>query len=144
MALGELQIFKWQSKSAAEAEQERYAKWAFPYGEKQKEAISKLLLELFPKESVATTLVPFLTAKELFDERRKNNSEEDTLDFLLNQLKKYKRLIGVKRMPTYLAVVVADRYAGEDCVYPSADEIRAKAEVIEAMRVPKKGFFSKG
>ncbi|MDR0812437.1 MAG: hypothetical protein LBO63_00315 [Oscillospiraceae bacterium] len=143
MALGDIQIFKWQSRNAAAEEQERYAKWAFPYGEKQKDALSKLLLELYPKESNTTLLVSYLTVKELFDGRRKNSGEEETVNFLLNDLKKYKRLVGVKKMPTLLAAVLADRFVGEDCVYPSADEIRQKTAELEKQRIPKKGLFSK-
>jgi len=137
--LGEYNIFSWKSRAKQEEEQTQYEKWAFPYGEMQKENLLALLGEIYPGESVPMLLVPFLTCKELYDTALKNNrSRVSALDVLINDYKKYKRIVKKKDMTTYLAVVLADCDLGEDSVYPSADEIRASAQELEKMRKPEK------
>ena len=63
--LGDLNIFSWKSKDQQRREDEEYARWAFPYGQEQRTKLVALMLELFPRENEATTLIPFLTCKEL-------------------------------------------------------------------------------
>ena len=135
MSLSDIQIFTWKSKATQEKEQEDYEKWAFPHGLKQREALEKLLLSVYPKESVPTTLIPFLTCKELYEGvLKKNGSRESAIDILLNTQKKYKRIIKKKDMPTYVALVIADAGIDEQCHYPSAEEIIKSAAGIEKMR----------
>ena len=135
MALGEYRIFSWKSKAAQEKEQEEYDAWAFPYGEKQREALQALLFEIYPKESVPTTLIPFLTCKELYEGMLKNAGSSDAaVDTMINKQKKYKQIIRKKTMATYLAVVLADADVDEQCSYPSAETIKEKAREIEALR----------
>ena len=64
MGLGDFNFFIWKSKAQIQKEQEEYEKWAFPYGQPQREKLVKLMLEIFPKENEATVLIPFLTCKE--------------------------------------------------------------------------------
>jgi hypothetical protein len=129
MALGDYNFFVWKSKAQQAQEQADYEKWAFPYGAKQRENLVKLMLEVFPKESEATTLIPFLTAKELFGKICKT---PDLFDYaigkMLTEVKKYKRIIRKKEMPYYVALVVADSRINESCEYPSAQQIRDMAE----------------
>ena len=135
MALGEFQLFTWKSKTAQQNEQIEYEKWAFPYGQKQRDNLQKLLLEVYPKESVVTTLVPFLTCKELYEGVLKKTGGRDlAVDTLLNTQKKYKRLILKKQMATYIALVLADANIDESCEYPTADEIRARTQELEKLR----------
>lgn len=135
MALGEFQMFTWKSKATQENEQIEYEKWAFPYGQKQRDNLQALLLEVYPKGNVATTLVPFLTCKELYEGvLRKTGGRDLAVDTLLNTQKKYKRLITKKEMSTYLAIVLADASIDESCRYPTADEIRAHTKELEKMR----------
>jgi hypothetical protein len=134
MALGEWQIFSWKSRSKQKEEDAAYEKWAFPYGAPQREKLTKLLLEVYPRESVATTLIPFLTCRELYEDVCKNMSSGDAVDKLLNDMKKYKRIIKKKDMPTYLALVLADARLDADLAYPTADEIRESAATLEKLR----------
>jgi len=135
MALGEFQLFTWKSKATQENEQIEYEKWAFPYGQKQRDNLQTLLLEVFPKESVVTTLVPFLTCKELYEGiLRKCGGRDQAVDTLLNTQKKYKRLIHRKHMASYIALVLADANIDESCEYPTADEMRARIAELENLR----------
>lgn len=129
MALGDWTIFQWKSKATLAKEQEEYEKWAFPYGQKQRENLVKLMLEIFPKENEATTLIQFLTAKELFFNICKTpDLFDEAIRKMLTDVKKYKRIIRKKEMPLYVALVVADARINEDCEYPTAQQIRDMAE----------------
>jgi hypothetical protein len=129
MALGDFNLFTWKSKAQQAQEQSDYEILAFPYGQKQRENLVKLLHEVFPKESEATTLIPFLTCKELFGKICKTPDMFDVaIGKMLTDVKKYKRIIRKKEMPYYVALVVADARIGEDCEYPSAQQIRDMAE----------------
>ena len=135
MALGEYQIFTWKSKATQQKEQEDYGKWAFPYGEKQREALQELLLGIYPKETIPTTLIPFLTCKELYEGLlNKTGSREAAVDTLINKQKKYKQIIKKKTMVTYLAVVLADADIDERCNYPSTDIIMQTVQELEKLR----------
>ena len=135
MALGEFQIFTWKSKATQQKEQEAYEKWAFPYGQKQRDALQKLMLEIYPKESVPTTLIPFLTCKELYGEILiKAGSRDSAIDIMINKQKKYKQIIKKKTMSTYLSLVLADAEIDEQCEYPSAEQIVSRALELDAIR----------
>ena len=139
MALGEFTLFTWKSKATQQKEQEEYAMWAFPYGQTQRDNLEKLLLEVFPKETIPTTLIPFLTCKELFEGVLKNaGSHEAAADTLINKQKKYKQIIRKKNMTTYIALVIADAQIDEKCEYPSADEVHTRALELEKLRNDKK------
>ncbi|MDR2357002.1 MAG: hypothetical protein LBD92_02810 [Oscillospiraceae bacterium] len=134
MALGEYAIFTWKSKKKQKKEAAEYEMWAFPYGSEQREKLQKLLLKVFPKETVATTLIPFLTARELFEGFCKSPDLEDyAIDRMLNGLKKYKRIIKKNEMSTYVALVLANARIDADLNYPTADDIRAKAMQLERL-----------
>ncbi|MCL2124540.1 MAG: hypothetical protein FWH33_00945 [Oscillospiraceae bacterium] len=136
MALGEFSLFTWKSKATQAKEQEDYEKWAFPYGEKQRENLQALLHDVYPKETAAGTLIPFLTCKELYEGLlRKTNSVDETLEVLINKQKKYKQLIRKKEMTTYIALVQADAKVGESCEYPPVEAIRARVEELDRLKV---------
>ena len=134
MALGEYQLLTWKSKATQQKEQEAYEKWAFPFGEKQRENLQALLLSVYPKESIPTTLIPFLTCKELYEGIMQKSSRDEAVDILINKQKKYKRIIKKKDMTTYIALVQADAGIDESCEYPSADEIRERVQQLEKLR----------
>jgi len=136
--LGENAIFSWKSKNVQKQEAVAYEKWAFPYGEEQREKLEALLAEMFPKDKIANVLIPFLTCKELFEQVLKNHvTEEATIKHLINKVKKYKMVVRKKEMPTYIALVLADRRLDESVQYQTADEVRAKAQEIELLREDK-------
>ncbi len=128
MALGDFNFFVWKSKEQVKKEEEDYAQWAFPYGKEQREKLVKLLLEIFPKENEATTLIPFLTCKELYLKFCKSPDLSDYAVEKLMEMQKYKRLIRKSDMPYYVALVVADARIDENLEYPAADEIRSMAK----------------
>ncbi|MDR0491960.1 MAG: hypothetical protein LBH28_12025 [Oscillospiraceae bacterium] len=135
MALGEFQLFQWKSRATQQREQEEYEKWAFPHGKTQQDNLQALLLAVFPKESIPTTLIPFLTCKELYESAlKKSGGREQAVDLLLNTQKKYKRIIKAKDMPLYLAIVLADGDIDESCEYPAAEDIRAHAQALGKLR----------
>ncbi|MDR2665105.1 MAG: hypothetical protein LBC21_02360, partial [Oscillospiraceae bacterium] len=99
-----------------------------------RERLQSLLLEVFPKETVATTLIPFLTARELFEGFCKSPDLEDyAIDRMLNGIKKYKRIIRKKEMPLYVALVLANAKIDAELNYPTANDIRAKATQLERL-----------
>jgi hypothetical protein len=129
MALGDWSIFSWKSKATMAQEQADYEEWAFPYGQKQRENLVRLMLEVFPKENEQTTLIPFLTAKELFGRFCKTPDQFDNaIGKMLTEVKKYKRIIRKKEMALYVALVVADARISAECDYPSARQIKDMAE----------------
>jgi len=135
MALGENQIFQWKSKATQAKELEEYEKWAFPYGEKQRENLEKLLLEMHPRQKIAMLLIPFLTCKELYEGvLKKYGSRDAAVDMLVNQQRKYKGIIKKKEMTTYLALVLADAEIDESCQYPQAETVIARVKEIESLR----------
>jgi hypothetical protein len=128
MGLGDLNFFIWKSKAQVQQEQADYEKWAFPFGQPQREKLVKLMLEVFPKESEPTVLIPFLTCKELYGKMAKTPDLADyAINRLLTEVKKYKRIIRKQEMPTYVALVVADSKIDDRIEYPTAQEIRDMA-----------------
>ena len=128
MALGDFNFFIWKSKEQVKKEEEEYAQWAFPYGHAQREKLVKLMLEIFPKENEQTTLIPFLTCKELYLKICKTPDLTDYAVGKMMEMQKYKRLIRKQEMPYYVALVVADAQIDENLEYPTADEIRSMAK----------------
>ena len=133
MALGDWNIFSWKSRATQEKEMQEYEKWAFPHGKPQQEALQKLLLAAFPKGNIPTTLIPYLTCKELFTNKCKAPSDYDMAVAELLKMKKYKRLIRKGEMPVYLAFVLADYGIGSDIEYPGLSEIMEKADELRKL-----------
>ena len=132
MALDEFKLFSWKNKETQQKEQEAYAKWAFPHGQRQRDNLERLVRSLYPKESLPSVLVPFLTCKELYDRYLKQaGSRDEATDMLLNNTRKYKHLVKKRDMTTYAALVIADAAVDESCDYPSADEIREAAQELD-------------
>lgn len=134
MALDEIPILTWKSKKKRAKEMADYEKWAFPYGEQQRENLIALLLEVFPGETVPTTMIPFLTCKELFDTAQETREHDDAIDAMINRQISYKKIIRKKDMATYLALVLVDAQVDETLQYPSADEVRKRAAMLEQLR----------
>ena len=124
-------MFSWKSKETQEKEQEEYARWAFPFGQNQRDNIEKLLKELFPKDMAAMTLISFLTCKELYENAMKRNgSRGEAIAQIINEQRKYRQIIKKKDIASYIAIVIADADIDELCEYPAAEEILASAQKI--------------
>jgi len=134
MSLGGL--LQWKSKEQIEEEAAKYEKWAFPFGEEQREAVTSLFSELLPKENSKIALISFLTCKELYDKSvKKTESQDEAIRHVAKQASKNRNLIRKHHLTTYLAVVLVDLDVDEQCDYGSADEVRERVAEIEAKLV---------
>jgi len=135
MALGDFHLFSWKSKATQKKEQEEFEIWAFPHGKKQRDNLEALMREVRPKEQVAFILMGYLTCKELYERYLKRaESAEVAIEYMINSEKFYKNIIKKNEMSTYMALVLADAEIDENCIYPSADEIREKIRELEKLR----------
>lgn len=128
-------LFKRKTKEEIQREDRAYAKWAFPYGEQQRNNLTTLLTDIYPKKGATLGLIAFLTCRELYEDALKDAGERDeAVSDMLNKVRKYKSTIREKEMPMYLALVLADEQIGDDAVYPDAASIRNLAEELSLKR----------
>ena len=135
MGFGEWFTFK--SAKQKEKEAKMFARWAFPYGEAQKETVQQIIRELLPKEDPRSGLAVFLMGRQAYrgsfkddEEDLAERTEEDKLAALDKVLEmqlfgKYKKFI-----PYYKALVLADLDVDETLNYPSVEELRRRAETL--------------
>lgn len=131
--------FTFKSAKQRARDERNFARWAFPYGDAQKEKILELIRELMPKEDPKAALSVFLMGRQAYRGSFRDDPEDlaertkqdqmDALDAVLaNQLfGRYKKFI-----PYYKVLVLADLDVDESLNYPSAGELRRRAE--ESMR----------
>ena len=144
MALGEWKMFQFKSKKQREKEAAEYAKWAFPYGDLQRERLTNLMRELMPKGAVEIHMASYLTCKELYENTLEDcESPEDATNKMINIIRSYGQLISANDMPVYLAIVLADADVDENCEYPSVDEVRERVQKLIDLRPKKKKRFKK-
>ena len=127
--------FTFKSAKQRARDERNFARWAFPYGEAQKEKIIQLIRELMPKEDPKAALSVFLMGRQAYRGSFRDDPEDlaertkqdqmDALDAILaNQLfGRYKKFI-----PYYKVLVLADLEVNETLNYPSADELRRRVE----------------
>ena len=127
--------FTFKSAKQRARDERNFARWAFPYGEAQKERIIQLIRELMPKEDPKAALSVFLMGRQAYRGSFRDDPEDlaertkqdqmDALDAVLaNQLfGRYKKFI-----PYYKVLVLADLEVDETLNYPSADELRRRVE----------------
>ena len=137
MGFGEWFTFKSAKQRAREEKQ--FARWAFPYGEAQKEKIAAIIKDLLPKEDPRSAMAVFLMGRQAYRGSFKDDPEDlaertdadkmAALDKMLAQqlFGRYKKFI-----PYYKVLVLADLDVDERLNYPSAGELRRRAE--ESMR----------
>ena len=134
MALGDIKFLQFKSKEQLEKERVEYEAWAFPYGDKQKEALTSTLKELSPKGSDKLMLISFLTCKEVYEKSVKGtDSKEAAIRDLILRAKNYKNLILKKDLSMYVAIVVADAAVDESCEYPTVEELRKHMQEIDEL-----------
>ena len=129
--------FTFKSAKQRAREEKQFARWAFPYGEPQKEKILELIRQLMPKEDPKAALAVFLMGREALRGSFKDDPEDlaerteqnkmAALDATLaTQLfGRYKKFI-----PYYKALVLADAQVDETLNYPSVEELRRMAEEL--------------
>ena len=133
MGFGEWFTFKTAKQRAREEKQ--FARWAFPYGEPQKEKVLELIRQLLPKEDPKAAMAVFLMGREALRGSFKDDPEDlaerteknkmAALDHVLQTqlFGRYKKFI-----PYYKALILADLHVDETLNYPSAEELRRRAE----------------
>ena len=129
--------FTFKTAKQRAREERNYARWAFPYGEAQKEKITQVIRALMPKEDPRAALSVFLMGREAYRGSFRDDPEDlaertqqgrmEALDAVLaNQLfGKYKKFI-----PYYKVLVLADLEVDETLNYPSVEELRRRAEEL--------------
>ena len=127
--------FTFKTAKQRARDERNYARWAFPYGDAQKEKLMQLIRELLPKEDPKAALSVFLMGRQAYrgsfrddPEDLEERTEEDKMAALDQTLAtqlfgRYKRFI-----PYYKVLVLADLEVDESLNYPSAEELRRRAE----------------
>lgn len=131
--LGEIQWLTFKSKRQRDKEDAEYLKWAFPFGNEQREKITSILQELFPKDDPAESLVAYLTCKEIYLDIFETEPEYfSAIKAIKKALFRYRRIISEKDLPLQLALITVDSKVGPELDYPPAENIRelARAEFM--------------
>lgn len=108
------------SKEERQRKYEEYFKKVFPYGNGQREKISSILSELFPKEKLKYLLMHYILIKE-------SVVGEDKLDYESSARKiAKKKIIKVTKetQELMIALLKADLSIDEKLEYPSIDELK--------------------
>ena len=127
-------LFKWQSAADQKKEQERYEKWAFPYGEKQRDSLKSLLVTIFKKDD-GFILYTYLMCKEMYEKYLEDFGSRDIAVRELIACRKKNRLQIIRQLKqnewlNYIALVLADEDIDESSEYPTADQIITKAQEL--------------
>ena len=129
--------FTFKSAKQRAREEKQFARWAFPYGDRQKEIVLQIIRQLLPKEDPKAAMAVFLMGREALRgsfkddpedlEERTEKNKMDALDATLaNQLfGRYKKFI-----PHYKVLILADLAVDETLNYPSVEELRRRAEEL--------------
>ena len=129
--------FTFKSAKQRAREEKQFARWAFPYGDRQKEIVLQIIRQLLPKEDPKAAMAVFLMGREALRgsfkddpedlEERTEKNKMDALDATLaNQLfGRYKKFI-----PYYKVLILADLAVDETLNYPSVEELRRRAEEL--------------
>lgn len=129
--------FRFKSRRQEKKEQAEYAAWAFPYGSEQQKAISQLLQQLFPKETVSVAMVNYLTGREAFSNRYGDFDDDyNPLYVTLQELRRC-AIVARRDIPLYMALIAADSRVDEELNYPDVEELRAAAQDLIEMIGPR-------
>ena len=130
-------MFTFKTKKQRERDAKNFNRWAFHYGEAQREKVVAIIKELLPKEDPKAALAVYLMGREAYRGSFKDDAEEiaerteaqrlRALDYqlstqLFGRYKKFK--------PYYKAMVLADAKVDENLNYPSVEELRRMAEEL--------------
>lgn len=130
-------MFTFKTRRQRERDAKRFDRWAFPYGDPQRQKLIAIIKELLPKEDPKAALAVYLTGREAYRGSFKDDAEDlaerteerklRALDYLLKEqlFGRYKKFI-----PYYKALVLADAQIDEQLNYPSAEELRRRAQEL--------------
>lgn len=135
--MGILDLFVYKSPRQRAKEEKQYAHWAFPYGQSQRQQIVRLLKELLPKEPAEIALATYLIGKEAYGggwdtdaEEQVERTEQERLAAATQTLANHLRGSSRKYLPCYLALILADAGVGGDLQYPTAEQLRERAQSL--------------
>ena len=129
--------FTFKTAKQRARDERNYARWAFPYGDAQREKIMALIVELLPKEDPKAALSIFLMGRQAYrgsfrddPEDLAERTEQDKMAALDQILQtqlfgRYKKFI-----PYYKVLILADLAVDETLNYPSVEELRRRAEEL--------------
>ena len=135
-------LFTWQSATQQKKEQEEYAKWAFPYGDLQRDNLKSLLNNLLKKDDGfinkhdSFMLYIYLTCKEMYEKALLDYGCRDLaikelvdnrMGVSLQVIKQVKQNDWLK----YISLVLADENIDENCIYPTSDTIIENAQKLK-------------
>ena len=132
-----MDLFVFKSAKQREREAKKFDRWAFPYGEPQREKLKELLKGLLPKEDPKVALAMYLIGRQAYRGSFKEDAEDlaertetqkiKALDYQLST-----QLFGRYRkfLPYYKVLVLADAQVDETLNYPSVEELRRRAEEL--------------
>lgn len=130
-------MFTFKSKKQRERDAKNFNRWAFPYGEPQRQKLTEIIKQLLPKEDPKAALAVYLMGREAYRGSFKDDAEDlaqrteerriRALDYLLKEqlFGRYKKFI-----PYYKVLVLADAQVDETLNYPSVEELRRRAEEL--------------
>ena len=129
--------FTFKTAKQRARDERNYARWAFPYGDAQKEKLMQLIRELLPREDPKAALSVFLMGRQAYrgsfrddPEDLAERTEADKMAALDQTLAA--QLFGryKKFTPYYKVLVLADLEVDEALNYPDAEELRRRAEEL--------------
>ena len=130
-------MFTFKTRKQRDRDAKKFDRWAFPYGDPQRQKLIGILKELLPKEDPKAALAVYLMGREAYKGSFKDDAEDlaerteerklRALDYILKEqlFGRYKKFI-----PYYKALVLADAHVDETLNYPSVEELRRRAEEL--------------
>lgn len=127
-------------KSARQREMERrkYEKWAYPYGDAQKDMLLKIIRELLPEEKDSMVMAIYLLGKEGYQghydedmEFLQERKEEEKVAQAVHKMNPFLTGRQKNRIYRYLALIQADGQIDENLNYPTIQQLRQQAQELE-------------
>lgn len=129
--------FTFKTAKQRARDERNYARWAFPYGDAQREKLDSLIRELMPKEDPKAAMSVFLMGREAYRGSFRDDPEDLAERTEQNKMKALDRTLESqlfgrykKFIPYYKALVLADLGVDETLQYPSVEELRRSAEEL--------------
>lgn len=132
-----MDLFVFKTAKQRERDAKKFDRWAFPYGEPQREKLKEIIKQLLPKEDPKAAMAVYLMGRQAYRGSFKDDAEDlaerteaqkiKALDYQLSTqlFGRYKKFF-----PYYKVLVLADAQVDETLNYPSVEELRRRAEEI--------------
>ena len=132
-----MDLFVFKTAKQRERDAKKFDRWAFPYGEPQREKLKEIIKQLLPKEDPKAAMAVYLMGRQAYRGSFKDDAEDlaerteaqkiKALDYQLSTqlFGRYKKFF-----PYYKVLVLADAQVDETLNYPSVEELRRRAEEL--------------